>query len=353
MVAATYIQIFKTSLLAVMVLAVFVAVISRTGWNPIGPMLDATKQFGAGVVEPDRSDLTESVNWISLTIGLTLGIMGLPHVMLRFLTVRDARAARNSAAVAIGIFTVFFLMLPIFGYAALNEIGEKAIVAANPAGNSAGPMLAQEVGGDILYALVAGVTIATILAVLAGMAIAISGAVAHDLYTNVIKKGHVDERGQLVSGRLAGAVSAAIAIVLAFGAKDLNIANVANIAFAIAASTTMPTLLLTLYWRRFNQTGALFAMVGGLIVSLGLVLLGPDVLGKDDAIFPLAIPALVSVPAGFLLAYVGSKFGAGRVGSTGMPYDEFERRAFAPEDDTREGGRFTRRAEEPERVGAV
>ena len=148
-------------------------------------------------------------------------------------------------------------MLPIFGYAALNEIGEKAIVAANPAGNSAGPMLAQEVGGDILYALVAGVTIATILAVLAGMAIAVSGAVAHDLYTNVIKKGDVDERGQLITGRLAGAVSAAIAILLAFGAKDLNIANVANIAFAIAASTTMPTLLLTIYWRRFNQIGAL------------------------------------------------------------------------------------------------
>jgi cation/acetate symporter len=353
MVAATYIQIFKTSLLAVMVLAVFVAAISRTGWNPIGPMLDATHQFGAKVVEPDRSSLTESVNWISLTIGLSLGIMGLPHVMLRFLTVKDARAARNSAAVAISIFTVFFLMLPIFGYAALNEIGKKAIVAANPAGNSAGPMLAQEVGGDLLYALVAGVTIATILAVLAGMAIAISGAVAHDLYTNVIKKGHVDERGQLISGRLAGAVSAGIAILLAFGAKDLNIANVANIAFAIAASTTMPTLLLTIYWRRFNQTGALFAMVGGLLLSLVLVLLGPDVLGKDDAIFPLAIPALVTVPAGFLLAYVGTLIGAGRVGSTGMPYEQFEQRAFAPDEAPRDGGRFTRRAEEPERVGAA
>ena len=139
--------------------------------------------------------------------------------------------------------------------------------------------------------------------------------------------------------------------MLALGAKDLNIANVANIAFAIAASTTMPTLLLTIYWRRFNQMGALFAMVGGLIVSLVLVFLGPDILGKDDAIFPLAIPALVSVPAGFLLAYIGTLIGAGRVGSTGMPYDEFERRAFAPDEES--AGRFTRRAEEPERVGAV
>ncbi len=214
MVATTYIQIFKTSLLAVMVLAVFVAVISRTGWNPIGPMLDATDSFGSKIVEPDRSDTTESLNWLSLNIGLVLGIMGLPHVMLRFLTVRDAKAARNSAAVAISIFSVFFLMLPIFGYAALNEIGEKAIVAANPAGNSAGPMLAQEVGGDLLYALVAGVTIATILAVLAGMAIAISGAVAHDLYTSVFKRGNVEERGQLFVGRAAGAGAAVIAILL-------------------------------------------------------------------------------------------------------------------------------------------
>ena len=352
MVAATYIQIFKTSLLAVMVLAVFVAVIKRTGWNPIGPMLDATDSFGEKVVTPDRSDMTASINSLSLTVGLTLGIMGLPHVMLRFLTVRDARAARNSAAVAISIFMVFFLLLPIFGYAALNEIGKKAIVAANPAGNSAGPMLAQTVGGDVLYALVAGVTIATILAVLAGMAIAVSGAVAHDLYTNVIKKGHVDERGQLISGRLAGAIAACIAIALAFGAKDLNIANVANIAFAIAASTTMPTLLLTIYWRRFNQVGALSAMIGGLIVSVGLVLLGPDVMGKDDAVWPLAIPAIVSVPVSFLFACVGTLIGAGRVGSTGMPYDEFEARAFAP-DEAASGGRFTRRAREPERVGAA
>jgi SSS family solute:Na+ symporter/cation/acetate symporter len=352
MVAATYIQIFKTSLLTVMVLAVFIAVINRTGWNPIGPMLDASHDQGFKVVTPDRSDMTESINSLSLTIGLTLGIMGLPHVMLRFLTVKDARAARNSAGVAISFFMVFFLMIPVFGYAALNEIGKKAIVAANPAGNSAGPMLAQKVGGDVLYALVAGVTIATILAVLAGMAIAISGAVAHDLYTNVAKKGHVDERGQLISGRIAGALSAGVAILLALGAKNLNIANVANIAFAIGASTTMPTLLLTLYWRRFNQTGALFAMVGGLIVSLGLVLLGPDVLGKDDAIFPLAIPALVSVPAGFLLAYLGTMIGRGRR-ETGMPYDEFERRAFAPDETPRDGGRFTRRAEEPERVGAA
>jgi Na+(H+)/acetate symporter ActP len=331
-----------------MVLAVFLTVISRTGWNPIGPMLDATDKFGSAVVKPDRSDTTASLNSLSLNIGLVLGIMGLPHVMLRFLTVRDAKAARTSAAVAISIFSVFFLMLPIFGYAALNEIGKKAIVAANPAGNSAGPMLAQEVGGDILYALVAGVTIATILAVLAGLAIAASGAVAHDLYTSVLKRGDVEERGQLIVGRSAGAGTAVVAILIALVAKDLNIANIANIAFAIAASTTMPTLLLTIYWRNFNQVGAISAMVGGLTVALVLVLLGPDVQGKDDAIWPLAIPAIVSVPAGFLFAYLGTRLGRGRVSSTGMPYDDFERRAFPPPGATERAA-----SGEPEPAGAA
>ena len=318
-----------------MVLAVFVAVISRTGWNPIGPMLDATDSFGSKIVEPDRSDTTESLNWLSLNIGLVLGIMGLPHVMLRFLTVRDAKAARNSAAVAISIFSVFFLMLPIFGYAALNEIGKKAIVAANPAGNSAGPMLAQEVGGDLLYALVAGVTIATILAVLAGLAIAVSGAVAHDLYTSVFKRGNVEERGQLIVGRVAGAGAAVDRdpdLVRGQGPQHRRTSPTSR--SRSAASTTMPTLLLTIYWRGFNQVGAVSAMVGGLTVALVLVFLGPDVMGKDDAIWPLAIPALVSVPAGFLFAYVGTRLGRGRVGSTGMPYDEFEARAF-PQPDSR------------------
>ena len=353
MVAATYIQIFKTSLLAVMVLAVFVAVIKRTGWNPIGPMLDATDSFGDKVVDArplghdrldqqpvahDRPDAGDH--------GPPPRDAALPH-----------RARRPGGAQLRGRRDLdLHGLLPDAAdlrLRRLNEIGKKAIVAANPAGNSAGPMLAQKVGGDVLYALVAGVTITTILAVLAGMAIAVSGAVAHDLYTNVVKKGHVDERGQLISGRLAGArAPPCIAILLAFGAKDLNIANVANIAFAIAASTTMPTLLLTIYWRRFNQVGALSAMIGGLIVSVVLVLLGPDVMGKDDAVWPLAIPAIVSVPASFLFAYVGTLIGAGRVGSTGMPYDEFEARAFAP-DEAAPSGRFTRRAREPERVGAA
>ena len=333
MVATTYIQVFKTALLATMVLIVFVVAISRTGWNPLGPMVDATERFGVGVVNPDRSDSTANVNNVSQCIGLALGIMGLPHVMLRFLTVRDARAVRTSSVVSNAIFSVFFLLLPIFGYAALNEVGRERIVADNPGGNVAGPRLAEVIGGDVLFALVAGITIATILAVMAGLAIAASGAVAHDLYTNVLKRGDVTARQQLVVGRLAAAVVAVLAILISIGTKDTNIAAFGNIAFAIGASTTMPVLLLTFYWRGFNRTGAVSGVVGGLVFALGLTILGPAVLGEDGAIFPLTVPALVSVPAGFLCAWLGTLAGRGRPAGGGMAYAEFEARAFpAPGD---------------------
>ena len=224
-------------------------------------------------------------------------------------------------------------MLPIFGYAALNEIGEKAIVAANPAGNSAGPMLAQEVGGDLLYALVAGVTIATILAVLAGMAIAVSGAVAHDLYTSVFKRGDVDERGQLHQSAARPARAArCIAILLAFGAKNLNIANVANIAFAIAASTTMPTLLLTIYWRGFNQVGAVSAMVGGLTCRSCSCSSAPTCSARTTRSGRWRSRRSSRCPPASCSPTSARCSGRGRVGSTGMPYDEFEQRAFPPAD---------------------
>jgi len=341
MVGATYIQIFKTSLLLVMVLTLFVVVISRTGWNPLGPMKEAAAQMGDDVMRVDRSDSTVSWNFISLNMGLVLGMMGMPHIMVRFLTVRDGRAARSSAQGAMWIFAVFFLLLPIFGFAAANEVGRDAITAANPAGNSAATALAQAVGGDVLFALVAGVVIATVLAVLAGLAIAASGAAAHDLYTNVLKRGEVDERRQLQVSRLAGVGIAVVAIVLALGAKDLNVAFLANVAFSIAAATTMPVVVLSIYWKGFNRIGATWGIVGGLTLSLVLVVLGPDVMGKGDAIWPLSIPAIVTIPFAFALCWLGSRVARGNPDAQGMPWEEFSARAF-PSRTRGDGDRFSR-----------
>ena len=207
----------------------------------------------------------------------------------------------------------------------------------------------------MLFALVAGVVIATVLAVLAGLAIAASGAAAHDLYTNVIKRGQVDERRQLFVGRLAGAIIAVVAIVLALAAKDLNIAFLANVAFAIAAATTMPVIVLAIYWRGFNRTGATVGMIGGLVLSLVLVVLGPDVLGEDDAIWPLSIPAIVTIPAAFLMCWIGSRIGRDDPEAQGMPWEEFTARAFPSRAKRADEPRFERdvAARTPQRTGTT
>ncbi|MGH3243007.1 MAG: solute symporter family protein [Spirillospora sp.] len=327
MVGTTYIQVFKAGVLIVTALALLVLVTADTGGNPIGSMQDAAARFGDKVIAPQQGGLTASLDTVSLTMGMVLGMMGLPHVMVRFLTVRDGRAARDSAQVAMWIFGGFFAALPIFGYAALNEVGKAKIVSDNKAGNLAAPRLAEAIGGNLLFSIVAAVVMVTILAVLAGLAIATSGAVAHDLYTVALKRGEVSPRRQLLVGRFAGAGVAVVAILIALWAKTLNIAFLGNLAFAVAASTTMPVLVLTIYWRRFNRTGAVAGLVGGLVASVGLVLIGPDVMGGSH-LFPLTVPALVSVPFGFLCAWAGTLAGRGDPAAAGHPYDELARRAF-------------------------
>jgi SSS family solute:Na+ symporter/cation/acetate symporter len=328
MIATTYIQIFKASVLIVLVAVLTLFSISKTGWNPVGPLLHARDTLGNKAIVPlHKGGTTTSLENISLSLGLVLGFMGLPHVVLRFMTVRDGRAARHSTRLAMWIFAVFFLVLIILGYAALNEVGPAALLKANKAGNLAAPQLAQAVGGQLLFALISGVVIATVLAVLASLAIASSGAVAHDLYTQVIKRGDVAPERQLRISRVSGGVIAGIAVLVALAAKDKNVAFLSNVAFAIAASSTTPVLLLTLYWPRFNRAGATAAMIGGLTVSCGLVIVGPDVLGGSH-LFGLSIPALVSVPAALLFAYVGTLMGRGDPRLAGTPYREIRRRAF-------------------------
>ena len=327
MVAATYIQVFKSMLLLLLVFVLLLFVISRTGWNPVGPLIETADNLGVQAVSSQRLESVASWNNVSLMIGLSLGIMGLPHVMLRFLTTKDAKAARSSALIAMTIFSIFFLCLPIFGYAALNTVGRETIVADNPGGNLAVARLAEAVGGNVLLSILAGVVIATILAVLAGIAIAASGAAAHDLYTNVIKRGDVTPERQLLVGRVAGVVISIVAILLALGAQNLNIGFLANVAFALAASTLTPVLVLTIYWRGFNRVGAQAAITGGLISSIILVVIGPNAMG-DDALFPLSIAAIVTVPLAFALAWIGSVLGKSKAEARGRSYDDIVAKAF-------------------------
>ncbi|WP_081597730.1 solute symporter family protein [Gordonia hirsuta] len=260
------------------------------------------------------ANTTSKVNMISLGLALVLGTAGLPHVLMRFYTVPTAKEARKSVVWAIALIGAFYLFTLVLGYGAAALVGPEKILSAPGGVNSAAPLLALELGGEILLGLIAGVAFATILAVVAGLAITASASFAHDIYASVIKKNGASEEEQVRVSRITVVVLGVIGIVLGILAKDQNIAFLVALAFAIAASANLPTILYSLFWRRFNTRGALFSMYGGLAITLTLIVFSPAVSGKptsmlpdaDFAWFPLANPGLVSIPAAFLLGIIGT-----------------------------------------------
>lgn len=251
---------------------------------------------------------------ISTLIALILGTAGLPHILMRFFTVKNAKTARSSVVFATWIIGLFYLMTIFLGFGAATFVGHEAIVAENPAGNMAAPMLAGVLGGPVLESFVAAVAFATILAVVAGLVLSGASAIAHDLYGQVIKKGNVTEKQQVRAARAAALGISVFSIILALFAESMNVAFLVSLAFCIAASANLPTILYTIYWKRFNTTGAITSMLTGLITSLVLVSISPSVLNPEpgktlltgDPIFPFGNPAIVSVPLGFIAGYIGT-----------------------------------------------
>lgn len=251
---------------------------------------------------------------ISTLIALILGTAGLPHILMRFFTVKNAKTARSSVVFATWIIGLFYLMTIFLGFGAAKFVGHEAIVAENPAGNMAAPMLAGVLGGPVLESFVAAVAFATILAVVAGLVLSGASAIAHDLYGQVIKKGNVTEKQQVRAARAAALGISVLSIILALFAESMNVAFLVSLAFCIAASANLPTILYTIYWKRFNTTGAVTSMLTGLITSLVLVSISPSVLNPEpgktlltgDPIFPFGNPAIVSVPLGFIAGYIGT-----------------------------------------------
>jgi cation/acetate symporter len=314
MLATTWVQIIKAVLLmsATIVLSLFV--LGKMGWNPIDLFNRAQAQADkpAAYLEPGLK-FTNPIDTISLGIALLLGTAGLPHILMRFFTVPDAKAARSSVVWAVGLIGAFYVMTTFLGFGARAILGEAgATGGVDEAGNLAAPLLAQQVGGgagsvggDAFLAIIAAVAFATILAVVAGLVISASGAVAHDVWSNVIRKGRDSEHEEVYVARIAAGAIGAIAIAIAIiGGETLNVSYMVGLAFAVAASATFPALLLALTWRRFNTTGAVTGVLAGVITSIGLVLLGPDV--RSDPLIELTQPAIISVPVGFLGCILGS-----------------------------------------------
>ncbi|MDT0459867.1 cation acetate symporter [Streptomyces sp. DSM 41527] len=323
MKGTTWVQMVKAVLLIAGTLLITFLVALKFHFN-LSDLLGAAAENsgkGAAFLEPGLkygATATSKTDFISLGLALVLGTAGLPHILIRFYTVPTAKAARKSVNWAIGIIGVFYLMTIALGFGAAALVKPGTITAS---GNTAAPLLAQEIGGGagstggaILLAVISAVAFATILAVVAGLTLASSSSFAHDLYVNVLRKGKATEEEEVGAARWATVGIGAVAIVLGVFARGLNVAGLVALAFAVAASANLPTLLYSLFWKRFTTRGALWSIYGGLVSSVLLVLFSPVVSGKetsmfpgaDFAVFPLENPGLISIPLGFLLGWLGS-----------------------------------------------
>lgn len=326
MLATTWIQIIKAVLLMGGTLLLSALVLANFGFNPVALFNEVYANFGDEALgSPPPSGFVAGLSPISQNLALLLGVAGLPHILIRFFTVPDAKTARSSVLTAVWVIGIFYLMMPILGYGALLLIGRDDIVSSNPAGNLAAPQLAQALGGNIFLAFISAVVFVTIVAVVAGLVIAASGAFAHDFYTNVIRGGQVSERAQFRAARIAAVGISVVSILVALSAQSLNIAVLTALTFAVAASANVPVLLLTIFWKGFNTEGAIIGMLIGLVSSVLLVVISPNVMG-ETAIFPLTSPALVSVPLAFLGCYLGTLIGrrrrSGDRSETRVPYED-------------------------------
>ncbi|RCG26743.1 cation acetate symporter [Streptomyces diacarni] len=347
MKGTTWVQMIKACLLIGGTVIITFLVFHKFNYN-LSSLLGAAAENsgkGAAFLEPGLkygATTTSKIDFISLGIALVLGTAGLPHILIRFYTVPTAKAARKSVNWAIGIIGVFYLMTIALGFGAAALLSPKTITDSNAAGNTAAPLLAQEIGGGadstggaVLLAMISAVAFATILAVVAGLTLASSSSFAHDLYANVIRKGNATEKEEVKAARVSAVIIGAVAIGLGIFAGKLNVAGLVALAFAVAASANLPTLLYSLFWKRFTTTGALWSIYGGLISSVLLVFFSPVVTGKESSMFPdvdfawfpLENPGLISIPLGFLLGWVGSLFSKDE-GAGGAKYAELEVRSM-------------------------
>jgi cation/acetate symporter len=309
MLATTWVQITKAVLLLFGVTLLTTMVLARFHFSP-GELYSAVAaRYGQAALEPGGL-VKDPVDAVSLGIALMFGLLGLPHILMRFYTVPDARAARTSVLYATGFIGYFYLIIPIVGFGASALVGREIIRSVDSGGNMAAPLVAELLGGTPFLGFIAAVAFATILAVVAGLTLAGASALSHDIFTHAIRKGNASELEQIRVARGATVAFGVLAVVLGILFKGQNVAFMVGLAFAVAASANFPALLLSIVWRRFNTAGAVCSIVAGAAVSVVLIVLSPtiwvDLLHNADAIFPLRNPAIISMPAGILAGIVAS-----------------------------------------------
>ena len=322
MKATTWVQVIKACLLLGGASFMAGAVLYQYGFSPEKLFATAvqTHPKGDAIMAPGGL-VSNPIDSISLGVGLMFGTAGLPHILVRFYTVPDAKTARVSVVWAMTLIGVFYIMTTFLGFGAATIVGRDKIAASGGVNMSA-PLLAQALGGDIFFAFISAIAFATILAVVAGLTISASASFAHDFWTNVIHRGAERRPGEEVlvariTAFVVGAVAILIAILLG---PSANVAFLVGLAFAVAASANLPVIVLSLYWKRFNTTGAVMGLGTGLVSSIALILISPSIMGVDTAgssihhliqsqpLFPLENPGIISIPLGFLGAFLGSLF---------------------------------------------
>lgn len=313
MVATSWVQIVKTIVLMSGTFFLSLIVLSNFNWN-VGAIIEKVKEnsplgdnfFQAGNLFDNPIEL------FSLQFALILGTAGLPHILIRLFTVKNTLEVRRSLISATWIIGVFYLITLILGLGTIALLGFNSLVAGDPTGNLAAPLLAKEVGGDFLLAFISAVAFTTIVAVVAGLVISATTAFSHDIYHHIIKKGKSTEKEQLIAARWTALAVGLISTIFALRLEEINVTFLVSMTFIVAASSNFPVLLLTIYWKRFNKTGVIAGMLSGLIASLILLVLGPHIMHPDggliarEAIIPLYNPGIIAIPIGFLGAYLGT-----------------------------------------------
>ena len=328
MKGTTWVQIIKAVLLIAGAAVMTLWVLAIYGFN-LSSLLGAAVETSGNpaVLNPGlqygKSE-TSKLDFMSLGLALVLGTAALPHVLMRFYTVPTAKEARKSVVWSIWLIGIFYLFTLVLGYGAAALVGAETIKSAPGGVNAAAPLLAFYLGSPLLLGFISAVAFATILAVVAGLTITAAASFAHDIYANVIAKGKADAETEVKVARRTVVVIGILAILGGILANGQNIAFLVALAFAVAASANLPTIVYSLFWRRFTTQGAVWSMYGGLGSAILLIIFSPVVSGgatsmiKDAhfAIFPLNNPGIVSIPLAFLLGWLGTVLDKKREDST-------------------------------------
>jgi cation/acetate symporter len=309
MIATTWVQIIKAILLLAGVTFLTLLTLAHFGFQPGALYAAVAAKYGQVALEPGTL-VSNPLDAVSLGLALMFGLLGLPHILMRFYTVPDAKEARKSVAYATGFIGYFYCIIPLVGFGASVLVGREVIGTVDKGGNMAALLLSELLGGTPFLGFIAAVAFATILAVVAGLTLAGASALSHDIYVNVVKGGRATEMEQVKVARVATVFVGILAIILGIVFKGQNVAFMVGLAFAVACSANFPALFLSIVWRKLSTAGATASIIVGALLATTLIILSPtvwvDVFKNPAPIFPLKNPAIVSMTASFVTAFVVS-----------------------------------------------